>query len=509
MKHFRAFLAAWLFGVAAPAFAYSPPFNSFSISGLGGSCSAAYTLVYQGANRQTICLAPGTAGYFLATGGSGAPPSWVNPAAGGTVTSVGLALPGIFSVSGTPVTTAGTLTGALVSQSANTFLAAPSGAAGIPAFRGLTNPDLPVPLVINDTSTYSKGSLVVSAPSDALGANIRLVSSGPTPSKTLIVSNGRFVISNDAYTADIFSLDDLGNAQFAQPLGVATGGTGATTASGTALDNITGFSGTGLMRRSGAGAYSFGSTVGVSEGGTGASTASGTALDNITGFSGTGVMSRTGAGAYSFSTIPALLGSQTANTIFAAPNGSAGNPAFRPLACADLPPASRCLLASGTVSNSATLTNTSVFSSAYKFYDIEIYNLVPVTTGTKFLLNLYLGGTLYTVAEHVYTCTTNTGAGNGYQSSNTDTGFIINHSPYAGATWPGRSEIHITADGVSRPAIMTAHMENDTSVATGAGLTRCAGSYQVAPSPLNITGFQAAYSTGNISTATYEIYGHN
>lgn len=480
MTRFRAFLAACLFGITAPALAYSPPFNSFSISGLGGSCSAAYTLVYQGANRQTICLAPGTAGYFLATGGSGAPPSWVNPAAGGTVTSVGLALPGIFTVSGSPVTTAGTLTAALASQSANTFLAAPTGVAGVPAFRGIVLADLPVPFPVS-----AGGTGVAAASGTALDNITGFAGTG------IVRRTGAGVYSQGATVS------------------VAEGGTGASAASGTALDNISGFAGTGLMRRTGAGAYSFGSTVGVSEGGTGASTASGTALDNITGFSGTGVMSRTGAGAYSFSTIPALLGSQTANTIFAAPNGSAGNPAFRPLACADLPPASRCLLASGTVSNSATLTNTSVFSSAYKFYDIEIYNLAPVTTGTNFLLNLYLGGTLYTAAEHVYTCTTNTGAGNGYQSSNTDTRFLINHSPYAGNSWPGRSEIHITADGVSRPAIMTAHMENDTSVSTGAGMTRCAGSYQVAPSPLNITGFQAAYSTGNISTATYEIYAHN
>lgn len=44
-------------------------------------------------------------------------------------------------------------------------------------------------------------------------------------------------------------------------LPVANGGTNASTASGTSLDNITGFSGTGLMRRTGAGAYTFGTAV--------------------------------------------------------------------------------------------------------------------------------------------------------------------------------------------------------------------------------------------------------
>ncbi|MEB2600062.1 hypothetical protein SB384_10425 [Burkholderia cenocepacia] len=41
------------------------------------------------------------------------------------------------------------------------------------------------------------------------------------------------------------------------PVAVANGGTGAGAPSGTALDNITGFSGTGLLRRTGAGAYTF------------------------------------------------------------------------------------------------------------------------------------------------------------------------------------------------------------------------------------------------------------
>jgi hypothetical protein len=45
------------------------------------------------------------------------------------------------------------------------------------------------------------------------------------------------------------------------PVTVALGGTNATSASGTALDNITGFSSTGFLTRTGAGAYSFQSTT--------------------------------------------------------------------------------------------------------------------------------------------------------------------------------------------------------------------------------------------------------
>lgn len=62
----------------------------------------------------------------------------------GTVTSVGLSLPNIFSVSGSPVTTSGTLTGTLATQSANYVWAGPTtGSAAAPAFRALVAGDIP------------------------------------------------------------------------------------------------------------------------------------------------------------------------------------------------------------------------------------------------------------------------------------------------------------------------------------------------------------------------------
>jgi hypothetical protein len=62
----------------------------------------------------------------------------------GSVTSVALSLPTIFSVSGSPVTTSGTLTGTLTTQTANTVFAGPStGSAAIPTFRALVSADIP------------------------------------------------------------------------------------------------------------------------------------------------------------------------------------------------------------------------------------------------------------------------------------------------------------------------------------------------------------------------------
>jgi hypothetical protein len=64
----------------------------------------------------------------------------------GTVTSVGLAMPAIFSVSGSPVTSSGTLTASWVAQNANLVFAGPSsGSAAAPTFRTLVGADLPAP----------------------------------------------------------------------------------------------------------------------------------------------------------------------------------------------------------------------------------------------------------------------------------------------------------------------------------------------------------------------------
>ncbi len=62
----------------------------------------------------------------------------------GSVTSVGLSLPNIFSVSGSPVTSSGTLTATLASQTQNHVFAAPgTGGNGSPAFRALIAADIP------------------------------------------------------------------------------------------------------------------------------------------------------------------------------------------------------------------------------------------------------------------------------------------------------------------------------------------------------------------------------
>lgn len=100
-----------------------------------------------------VALAPGTAGQVLGTGGAAANPSWISNTAG-SVTSVGLALPSIFTVSGSPVTTSGTLTGSLNTQSANLVFAGPStGIPAVPTFRSLVATDIPALPYVTSVAT--------------------------------------------------------------------------------------------------------------------------------------------------------------------------------------------------------------------------------------------------------------------------------------------------------------------------------------------------------------------
>lgn len=90
-------------------------------------------------------LGPGSAGQLLSTGGAAANPSWVAPAGTGTVTSIGLSLPAIFSVTGSPVTINGTIAATLANQVANLVFAGPaSGGPAVPTFRALTTADFGV-----------------------------------------------------------------------------------------------------------------------------------------------------------------------------------------------------------------------------------------------------------------------------------------------------------------------------------------------------------------------------
>jgi hypothetical protein len=116
-------------------------------------------IVFQtGAGATSFAAAPSTASTFLEWNGSAF--VWSAVSGAGTVTSVGLSLPSDYTVSGSPVTSSGTLTAVRASQSANLFLASPNGASGAPTYRSIVAADVPT---LNQNTTGTSGGLAGTA----------------------------------------------------------------------------------------------------------------------------------------------------------------------------------------------------------------------------------------------------------------------------------------------------------------------------------------------------------
>jgi hypothetical protein len=92
------------------------------------------------------------------------PVTWILFSSGvGTVTSVGLTMPGPFTVAGSPVTTSGTFSVTLNTQLANRVFAGPvSGGAAAPTFRALSAADIPsLDATIVTTGTFNSARIPV------------------------------------------------------------------------------------------------------------------------------------------------------------------------------------------------------------------------------------------------------------------------------------------------------------------------------------------------------------
>lgn len=80
----------------------------------------------------------------------------------GTVTSVGLSLPAMFTVTGSPVTSSGTLGATLASQSAHAAFIGPTSGSAAPTFRALVASDLPT-IALSGLATQAANTIVGNA----------------------------------------------------------------------------------------------------------------------------------------------------------------------------------------------------------------------------------------------------------------------------------------------------------------------------------------------------------
>jgi hypothetical protein len=283
---------------------------------------------------------------------------------GGSVTSVALALPSIFSVSGSPVTTAGTLTGTLVSQSANTLFIAPDGVSGTPTFRSQVLGDLPR-MTNGQMYIGSTGSSVVAA-----------TLTGTTNQVNVALGSGSVTLSvpQNIHTAatPTFASMALTAVTNQLTLGATNTATISATASSTSRTYTIADPGANanfVMDSAGAlvitNAGTTGQILGKSGAGTAAWQTSGT-VGSVGLALPASILTVTGSPVTATGTLTGTLTTQSANTVWAGPtSGGAATPTFRALTSADLPATtsltqnevSSTIIVSGFSSSSFTLAS--------------------------------------------------------------------------------------------------------------------------------------------------------
>lgn len=196
------------------------------------------------------------------------------------------------------------------------------------------------------------------------------------------------------------------------------------------------------------------------------------------------------------------------NTVLAGPaSGGAGKPVARALACADLPAGARCLLATLTASNSASLSDTTSLLSGYTEYEIVIENLLPDTNAVDLYLQVQIGASLQTSGYNFVGNYVDTAGTSSYGTMNAAALNLSRPGLYTANAAPG----HNGALRLSNPAQTSgpkAMVWNTVQPATTGDLNRVSGGGWQSGSGA-ITGLQFRESSGNMTSGVIKIYGWN
>lgn len=125
----------------------------------------------------------------------------------GTVTSVGLTTPSWLTVSGTPVTTAGTLAvTASTGQTANNFLATPNGSTGAVGLRTIVAADLPGTITSNTSGNAGTATALAATPTQCSANQFATgIAASGNANCASITSAGALVGTSGTFTATFAS----------------------------------------------------------------------------------------------------------------------------------------------------------------------------------------------------------------------------------------------------------------------------------------------------------------
>jgi len=138
----------------------------------------------------------GNGSKLLALNSGGTDVEWITAPSTG-VTSVALSAPNIFSVSGSPVTSSGTLGLSLASQAANYVWAGPTtGSAAAPTFRALVANDIPALSYLASSGGTVSGNVTITGTLTVQGSTTTIEST------TLNVQDKNIVLGNVALPSD-------------------------------------------------------------------------------------------------------------------------------------------------------------------------------------------------------------------------------------------------------------------------------------------------------------------
>lgn len=271
---------------------------------------------------------PGTSDTFwVLTGGTPKFGAATINTSSATVSSVGLALPADFTVSGSPVTTTGTLTAAWASQAAALVLASPSGAAGVPVFRSLVATDL-LPNASGFLSNNGSGTLSWAAAGSGTVTSVGLsLPADFTVSGSPVTTTGTLTAVWASQAASRF---------LASPTGSSGAPTFRAVVATDLLPNASGF-----LSNNGSGTLSWAAVGTVSS----------------VGLSLPAIFSVSGSPITTSGTLTASLANQNANLVFSGPSsGGAAVPSFRSLVALDLPNTAVAAGSYGSITQVGTFT---------------------------------------------------------------------------------------------------------------------------------------------------------